>query len=137
MGYAISVDLTPPRRAEIARLPETVWQLDAEEADAIREWTEAPGVPDDGNHRKDRPCVPAIRPCGFGSGRASSLPMGARCATAPLRRTGRSAGIAWRRTVRRGSSKPSTAEIQVKLEVKGQVEAEIRHSLAPGEADVG
>ncbi|MBI5854702.1 MAG: hypothetical protein HZB35_05625 [Nitrospirae bacterium] len=58
-------------------------------------------------------------------------------ATVPLRRTGRSAGIGWRRTVLRDSSETSTAEIQVKVEVKGQVEAEIRHSLTPGEADVG
>ncbi len=54
IGYAISEDMSPPLRAESMRLPETAWQLDRAEPDAIREWAE---VPDDSDHRKDRPWV--------------------------------------------------------------------------------
>jgi hypothetical protein len=57
IGYAISADMSPPLRGEIERLPECAWQLEREEPDAIREWAEVPYVPDDGDHRKDRPCV--------------------------------------------------------------------------------
>lgn len=56
IGYAISADMSPPLQAEITRLPETAWQLDRAEPDAIREWAEVPYVPDDSDHRKDRPC---------------------------------------------------------------------------------
>jgi hypothetical protein len=57
IGYAISADMSPQLRAEILRLPETAWQLDRAEPDVIREWAEVPYVPEDGDHRKDRPCV--------------------------------------------------------------------------------
>ncbi|MBH0200679.1 MAG: IS1380 family transposase, partial [Nitrospira sp.] len=57
IGYAISADMSPPLRAEIGRLPECAWQLEREEPDAIREWADVPYVPEDGDHRKDRPCV--------------------------------------------------------------------------------
>lgn len=57
IGTAISADMSPPLRAEITRLPETAWQLDRAEPDAIREWAEVPYVPDDSDHRKDRPWV--------------------------------------------------------------------------------
>jgi len=57
IGYAISADMSPPLHAEILRLPETAWQLDRAEPDVIREWAEVPYVPDDGDHRKDRPWV--------------------------------------------------------------------------------
>lgn len=57
ISYAISADLSPQLRAEILRLPETAWQPDSEDPEAIREWAEVPYVPDDGDHRKDRPCV--------------------------------------------------------------------------------
>ena len=57
IGYAISADMSPQLHAEILRLPESVWQLDRAEPDVIREWAEVPYVPDDGDHRKDRPCV--------------------------------------------------------------------------------
>lgn len=57
IGYAISADMSPPLHAEILRLPETAWQLDRAEPDVIREWAEVPYVPDDGDHRKGRPCV--------------------------------------------------------------------------------
>lgn len=68
IGYAISADMSPQLRAEIGRLPETAWQPDRDEPDAIREWAEVPYVSDDGDHRKDRPCVRRylalrVRPC--------------------------------------------------------------------------
>jgi len=55
--YAISADLSPQLKGEIPRLPETAWQVEREEPDAVRAWAEVPYVPDDGDHRKDRPCV--------------------------------------------------------------------------------
>ena len=57
IGYAISADMSPQLRAEIGRLPASAWQLERDEPDAIREWAEVPYVPEDGDHRKDRPCV--------------------------------------------------------------------------------
>jgi len=57
IGYAISADLSEPLKAEIVRLPETAWQVECEEPDAIRSWAEVPYVPEDGDHRKDRPCL--------------------------------------------------------------------------------
>lgn len=49
--------MSPPLRAEIGQLSERAWQLDREAPDVLREWAEVPYVPDDGDHRKDRPCV--------------------------------------------------------------------------------
>jgi hypothetical protein len=57
VAYAISADMSEPLKAEITRLPETAWQVEREEPDAIRAWAEVPYVPDDGDHRKDRPWV--------------------------------------------------------------------------------
>ncbi|MFI5341745.1 MAG: IS1380 family transposase, partial [Candidatus Methylomirabilales bacterium] len=57
IAYAISADLSDQLKAEILRLPATAWQVEREEPDAIRSWAEVPYVPDDGDHRKDRPCV--------------------------------------------------------------------------------
>ena len=57
VAYAISADLSEQLKAEIVRLPETAWQVDREEPDAIRAWAEIAYVPSDGDHRKDRPCV--------------------------------------------------------------------------------
>lgn len=57
IGYAVSADMTAPLRAEIERLPEGAWQREAEEAEAVREWAEVAYVPEDGDHRKDRPCL--------------------------------------------------------------------------------
>jgi hypothetical protein len=57
IGYAISADMSPPLREESGRLPERAWQLEREEPDAIREWAEVPYVPDDGEHRNERPGV--------------------------------------------------------------------------------
>ena len=57
IAYAISADLSAPLKAELGRLPETAWHVEREEPDAIRAWAEVPYVPDDGDHRKDRPCL--------------------------------------------------------------------------------
>jgi hypothetical protein len=57
IAYAISADMSEHLRAEIVRLPETAWQVEREEAEAIRSWAEVAYVPDDGDHRKDRPCL--------------------------------------------------------------------------------
>lgn len=57
VAYAISADLSAPLRAEILRLPESAWRVEREEPDAIRAWAEVAYVPDDGDHRKARPCV--------------------------------------------------------------------------------
>ncbi len=46
--YAISVDLSAQLKAELLRLPETAWQLEWEEPEAIRSWAEVPYVPDNG-----------------------------------------------------------------------------------------
>ena len=57
IAYAISADLSEQLKAEIRRLPESAWQLEREEPEAVRAWAEVPYVPDDGDYRKDRPCV--------------------------------------------------------------------------------
>jgi hypothetical protein len=57
IGYAISADMTPQLREQILRLPEAAWQEEAEQAEATREWAEVTYVPEDRDHRKDRPCV--------------------------------------------------------------------------------
>ncbi len=57
IAYAISADLSEQLKAELLRLPETAWQVEREEPDAIRAWAEVAYVPDDGDHRKDRPCL--------------------------------------------------------------------------------
>ena len=57
VAYTISADLSEQLKAEIVRLPETAWQVEREEPDAIRAWAEVAYVPSDGDHRKDRPCV--------------------------------------------------------------------------------
>jgi hypothetical protein len=57
IAYAISADLSTPLKVEIARLPESAWQVEREEPEVIRSWAEVPYVPDDGDHRKYRPCV--------------------------------------------------------------------------------
>jgi hypothetical protein len=55
--YAISADCSEQLKAEIGRLPETAWQVEREEPEAIRSWAEVPYVPDDGDHRRERPCL--------------------------------------------------------------------------------
>jgi hypothetical protein len=61
--YAISADLSEQLQAEILRLPATAWQLEREDPDARREWAEVPYVPDDGDHRKARPCIRRYLAC--------------------------------------------------------------------------
>jgi hypothetical protein len=55
--YAISADMSAPLTAEIHRLPARAWHLEREDGEARREWAEVPYVPDDGDHRKSRPCL--------------------------------------------------------------------------------
>ena len=57
IGYASSADMSPQLYAAIMQLPEHAWQIERDEPDAIREWAEVPYIPDDGDHRKDRPWV--------------------------------------------------------------------------------
>ncbi|HSC71692.1 MAG TPA: transposase, partial [Candidatus Methylomirabilis sp.] len=57
MAYTISADLCEQLKAELLRLPETAWQVEGEEPDAIRAWAEVAYVLDDGDYRKDRPCL--------------------------------------------------------------------------------
>jgi hypothetical protein len=57
IAYAISADMSEQLKCEIRRLPESAWQVERAEPDAIRSWAEVPYVPDDGDHRKDRPCL--------------------------------------------------------------------------------
>ncbi len=57
IAYAISADMSAQLQAEIRRLPAAAWQLEREEPEAIRAWAEVPYVPEDGDHRKARPCV--------------------------------------------------------------------------------
>jgi len=55
--YAISADMSAQLAAEIRRLPASAWRLEREDTDARREWAEVPYVPEDGDHRKSRPCL--------------------------------------------------------------------------------
>ena len=55
IGYAISADLSPQLRAAIEALPESQWQLECDEGEALRHWAEVPLVPEDPRHRKDAP----------------------------------------------------------------------------------
>jgi Transposase DDE domain group 1 len=57
IAYAISADLSEQLKTEIRRLPESAWQVEREEPEAVRTWAEVPYVPSDGDHRKTRPCV--------------------------------------------------------------------------------
>jgi len=57
IAYAISTDLSAQLKTELRRLPETAWQVEREEPEAIWSWAEVAYVPDDGDHRKARPCV--------------------------------------------------------------------------------
>lgn len=53
--YAVTAEMSPALAATIARLPETAWQDEEEDGDALRSWAEVVFVPDDGDHGKDRP----------------------------------------------------------------------------------
>jgi len=57
IAYAISADMSKQLQAEILHLSESAWQVEREEPEAIRSWAEVAYVPDDGDHRKARPCV--------------------------------------------------------------------------------
>ena len=58
IGYAISADMGRELAAAIRALPETAWQIEREDSDALRHWAEVPYVPSDGVAAKDRPAPP-------------------------------------------------------------------------------
>jgi hypothetical protein len=58
IGYAISADLSRELAAAIRDLPESTWQMEREDGDAVRHWAEVAYVPSDGVVTKDRPAPP-------------------------------------------------------------------------------
>jgi Transposase DDE domain group 1 len=58
IGYAISADLSRELVAAIRTLPESAWQIEREDGDAVQHWAEVPYVPSDGVAAKDRPAPP-------------------------------------------------------------------------------
>jgi hypothetical protein len=58
VGYAISADMGRELAATIRALPESAWQPEREDGDAIRQWAEVAYVPSDGVAAKDRPVPP-------------------------------------------------------------------------------
>jgi hypothetical protein len=58
VAYAISADMTEPLKAEIVRLPESAWQVEREEPDAIRAWAEVAVRPE----RRGSPEGPPVPP---------------------------------------------------------------------------
>jgi hypothetical protein len=58
IGYAISADMSHELAAAIRALPESAWQIEREDGDAIRQWADVPYVPSDGVTAKDRPAPP-------------------------------------------------------------------------------
>ena len=58
IGYVISADMSHELAAAIRALPESAWQIECEDGDAIRQWTEVAYVPSDGVAAKDRPAPP-------------------------------------------------------------------------------
>jgi len=58
IGYAISADMSQELLAAIRDLPETAWQIEREDGDAVRHWAELAYVPSDGVASKDRPAPP-------------------------------------------------------------------------------
>jgi hypothetical protein len=58
IGYAISADMSHELAAAIRALPESAWQIEREDGDAVRHWAEVAYVPSDGVSAKDRPAPP-------------------------------------------------------------------------------
>jgi Transposase DDE domain group 1 len=58
IGYVISADMSHELAAAIRALPESAWQIECEDGDAIRQWAEVAYVPSDGVAAKDRPAPP-------------------------------------------------------------------------------
>jgi hypothetical protein len=58
IGYAISADMSRELAATIRALPDDAWQVEREDADAVRQWAEVAYVPSDGVAAKDRPVPP-------------------------------------------------------------------------------
>ena len=57
-GYAISADISRELAAALRALPESAWQIEGEDGDALRHWAELAYVPSDGVFAKDRPAPP-------------------------------------------------------------------------------
>ena len=57
-GYAISAEMSQELLAAIRARPESAWQIERGEGDAIRQWAEVPYVPSDGVLANDRPAPP-------------------------------------------------------------------------------
>ena len=58
IGYAISADLSRELAEAIRALPESAWQIEREDGNAVRHWAEVAYVPSDGVAAKDRPAPP-------------------------------------------------------------------------------
>jgi hypothetical protein len=58
IAYAISADMSRELAAAIRALPESAWQSEREDGDAIRQWAEVAYVPSDGVSAKDRAAPP-------------------------------------------------------------------------------
>jgi hypothetical protein len=58
IGSAISADMSHELAAALRAVPESAWQIEREDGDAIRTWAEVPYVPSDGVSKKDRPAPP-------------------------------------------------------------------------------
>jgi Transposase DDE domain group 1 len=58
IGYAISADLSRELAEAIRALPESAWQIEREDGNAVRHWAEVAYVPSDGVATKDRPAPP-------------------------------------------------------------------------------
>jgi hypothetical protein len=58
IGYAITADMSRELAAATRALPASAWQVESEDADAVREWAEVAYVPSDGVAVKDRPPPP-------------------------------------------------------------------------------
>jgi len=54
VGYAVSADMSRELAAAIRALPESAWQIDREDGDAVRQWAEVAYVPSDGVAARDR-----------------------------------------------------------------------------------
>jgi hypothetical protein len=58
IGYAITADMSRELAAATRALPGSAWQVESEDADAVREWAEVAYVPSDGMAARDRPAPP-------------------------------------------------------------------------------
>ena len=89
IGYAISADMSRELAAAIRALPESAWQIEREDGDAVRHWAEVAYVPSDGVAAKDRPAPPRYLVArGSARSRAGCSPTAARSSTSRSSPTG-------------------------------------------------